>query len=155
MSDLRLDFSVEDAIRPAQENIRLDSQPREFFDAVLGRFGLKLAAAGNVRNQGQVNIKYVLSAPVPGKLTDRFQKRQPLDVADRSAYLTDGDIVAFGGGHDAPLDLIGDMGNDLHRSTEIVAAALLGNHRLVDLAGRTVVFPAHRGGNVAFIMSQV
>ena len=40
---------------------------------------------------------------------------------------------------DAVLDLVGDVRDDLHRAAEVVAAALLLDHRQVDLAGRPVV----------------
>ena len=39
---------------------------------------------------------------------------------------------------DAPLDLVGDVRDDLHGLAEVVAAALGGEHRLVDRAGRGV-----------------
>ena len=37
------------------------------------------------------------------------------------------------------LDLVGDVRDDLHRPAEVVAAALLVDHRLVDAAGGEVV----------------
>ena len=40
---------------------------------------------------------------------------------------------------DEVLDLVGDVRNDLHRAAEVIAAALLLDDALVDLAGREVV----------------
>src|SRR5712692_7523664 len=47
------------------------------------------------------------------------------------------------------------MRNDLHRTAQIIATALAGDHRVVDLAGGEAVLPAHRGGDVAFVVAQV
>src|SRR5262245_2757767 len=114
MSDFRFDSSVEDAIRPTQKNIGLNSKARQLLYAMLSRFGLKFPSAGNIRHQGQVNIQHVLSAPVPGELSDRFQERESFDVTDRSADLANCDIVTLGGGENSPLDLVRYGGNHMH-----------------------------------------
>ena len=82
-------------------------------------------------------------APVPADLVpdlaDRLQERQGLDVPDGPAHLGDHhvDVVAA---HlqDAGLDLVGDMRDDLHRIAQVGAAALIRDHRRVDLAGGDV-----------------
>ena len=69
-------------------------------------------------------------------LADGLQERQRLDVADRAADLHDDHVRApvAGDPPDALLDLVGDVGDDLDRAAEVVAAALLGDDRLVDAA---------------------
>ena len=47
------------------------------------------------------------------------------------------------------------MGDDLNRTTQIIATAFLTNNRIVDLAGRKVGFFGQVGGGVALIMAQV
>ena len=44
---------------------------------------------------------------------------------------------------DACFDLVGDVGNDLHRGTQIVTTPLTANHFLVDLTGGEVVVLGH------------
>jgi GAF domain-containing protein len=53
------------------------------------------------------------------------------------------------------LDLVGDVRNHLHRLAEVVAATLLLEHALVDLARREVVGLPHAGGDEALVVSQV
>src|SRR5690606_41428443 len=68
--------------------------------------------------------------------------------ADGAADLADRDVVALGGGEDARLDLVGDVGNHLHRAAKVLAAALLLDHGVVDLAGGEVVHLPHRRRDV-------
>ena len=56
---------------------------------------------------------------------------------------------------DEVLDLVGDVRNDLHGAAEIIAAALLVDHALVDLAGREVVALAHLGADEALVMAKI
>src|SRR5215813_4946184 len=110
---------------------------------MLSRFGLKFPSAGNIRHQGQVNIQDVLSAPVPGELSDRFQERESFDVTDRSADLANCDIVTLGGGENSPLDLVRYVGNHLHCAAKVIAPSLFRDYGLVNLAGGAIIFPAH------------
>ena len=74
-------------------------------------------------------------------LAHGFEERQRFDVADRAADLDDRHVdrrrAGLGGRTRAPpdevLDLVGDVRDHLHRLAEIVAAALLLEHALVDL----------------------
>ena len=59
------------------------------------------------------------------------------------------------GAPDGVLDLVGDVGNDLHGGAEILAAALLVDHRLVDPAGGDVVLPGERPIDEALVVAQV
>ena len=75
------------------------------------------------------------------KLAHRLEERQPLDVPRRAADLGDQHVDAVAGLADPRLDFVGDVRDHLHRLAEIVAAALLLDHRLVDLARGQVVQP--------------
>jgi hypothetical protein len=53
------------------------------------------------------------------------------------------------------LDLVGDVRDDLHRAAEIVAAALLDDDALVDLAGGEVVALRHLRRDEALVVAEV
>jgi hypothetical protein len=53
------------------------------------------------------------------------------------------------------LDLVGDVRDDLHGLAEVLAAPLLLDHRLVDLAGGEVVALAHLGAGEALVVAEV
>src|ERR1051326_3896779 len=102
-----------------------------------------------------MDVQDVFLAPVPAELADRFQERQALDVADGAADLADRDVVAFGGRLDAPLDLVGDVRDHLHRAAEVVAAPLFAYDRLVNLAGGEIVLLPHRRRDVALVVAEI
>ena len=78
-----------------------------------------------------MDVADVVAADVVAELPDRLEERQDLDVADGAADLGDHDVDVVGGeALDAPLDLVGDVRDDLHGLAEVVAAALGGEHRL-------------------------
>ena len=51
-----------------------------------------------------------------------------------TSTMTTSGIAVAGDARDALLDLVGDVRDDLDRAAEVVAAALLGDHGLVDAA---------------------
>ena len=114
--------------------------PAQLLDGVLGGLRLELARRGQRRQQRHVDVQHVRAPDVLAHLADRLEERQRFDVADGPADLDDHDVrVAVPG--DAPdplLDLVGDVRDDLDGAAEVVAAALLGDDRLVDPAGRDV-----------------
>ena len=86
----------------------------------------------------------VRAAEVVAHLTGRLQERLGFDVADSAADFRDDDVrtVTIGVGlclatHDV-LNLVGDMRDDLNRVAQVFAAALLGDHRGIHLAGRRI-----------------
>ena len=56
---------------------------------------------------------------------------------------------------DAILDFVGDMGDDLHRFAQVIAAPFLIEDRLVDLPAGQVVEAGELGVSEAFIMAQI
>src|SRR5262245_20261112 len=86
-----------------------------------------------------MDVKAVLLAHVEGKLADGFEERQPFDVADRAADLSNDDVRIFRGKlSNGGLDLVGDLRNDLNGRTQVFAAPLLLDDVLVNPAGGEV-----------------
>ena len=96
---------------------------------------------------------------VPG-LPGGLEERQRLDVADGAADLGDHDVdplavADLAHGEDPVLDLVGDVGDHLDGVAEVVAAALLGDHRRVDLPGRHVGDLTEVGVEEALVVADV
>ncbi len=153
--DLRLDVLGKDVLRPAEEDVRLDADFPEGLDAVLGGLGLHLPRRLDEGNPGQVDEDGVLPSHLVAELADGLQEGQTLDIPHGPADLHDGHIESFRGGPDEILDLVGDVGNDLHRLAQVVTPALLGDDGVIDLAGREVVAAAHARGGEPLVMPQV
>ena len=139
----------------AQQHVRLDADAAQLLHRVLGGLGLDLARAADDRHQRQVHVHAVAAAELDAQLADRLQERQRLDVADRAADLDHAHVGVVGAELDAALDLIGDVRDDLHGGAEIVAAALLGDHALVDAAGGEIAVAPGGGAHEALVVAQV
>ena len=113
--NLALHVTRQRPVATTQQDIRLDPYFAQFLDTVLGRFGLQFAGRRDVGDQRQVNIKDVFMATISAKLTDRLQKRQGFNVADRTADFDDRQIGAFGIFQNFALDLVGNVRDDLDR----------------------------------------
>ena len=100
-------------------------------------FVLSSPVAASGGQQRHVDVQHVRAPDVLAHLADRLEERQALDVADRAADLDDHHVrVAVArDARDPLLDLVGDVRDDLDRAAEVVAAALLRDHGLVDAAG--------------------
>ena len=102
-----------------------------------------------------MDVQSIVAANVLTQLADRFQKRQALDVADRSTDFDGYDIHTLRDGADAVLDLVRDVRDDLDRSSQVVAATLFLNDGQIDLACRPVVAPGRRLIREALVVPQV
>ena len=90
------------------------------------------------------------------ELADRLEERQALDVADRAADLDQHEVDALARiGQDEAFDLVGDVRDHLHGGAEIVAAPLLLQDGLVDLAGGDVVALGGRDAGEALVVAEV
>ena len=118
---------------PAQQDLGLDADLAQLHHRVLGGLGLQLAGGADVRHQRDVHGDGVLGAHLEAQLPDRLEEGQRLDVADRAADLDDDDVDVLGALEDAGLDLVGDVGNDLHGAAQVFTAPLL----LDDRSGRS------------------
>lgn len=134
--DLALDGGGDLAVGPKDDRVRLDTDVAQRRDRVLRRLGLQLARRADVRQERDVHDEDVVAADLVTDLADRLQERQRLDVTDRAADLGDDDVDVVGRHPaDAVLDLVGDVRDDLHGVTEVLAAPLLGDDGGVHLAG--------------------
>ncbi len=145
------------ALGAAHQHVRLDADAAQLVDRVLRRLGLQLAGMADVGHEREVDEH---AAPAPGldrELPDRLQERQRLDVAHRAADLGDHhvDVLALRDQLHAVLDLVGDVRDDLDGPAEVVAAALLADHRVVDRAGGHVGAARGVGVREALVVAEV
>jgi hypothetical protein len=139
----------------AQQHVRLDADRAQLLDRVLRRLRLHLARGLDVRHQRQVHEHRVLAPDLDAELADRLQERQRLDVADRAADLDHADVGVAGTLVDQALDLVGDVRNHLHGAAEVIAAALLRDHVLVDAAGGEVAALARACAGEALVVAEI
>ena len=99
----------------------------------------------------------LLSADVSAHLPDRLEEGQALDVADGPADLDDDHVGAglLGDPVDPLLDLVGDVGDDLDGSAQVVALPLAADHVLVDLARGDVARPGEAHVDEPLVVAQV
>ena len=101
--------------------------------------------------------KGVFPPNVGAHLAQGFDERQRLNVAHRAADFHNHDFRAGGLRHlaNAALDFVGNVGNNLDRAAEVVAAAFLGNHFGIDLAGGDIAVTVEADIHEAFIVAEV
>ena len=155
--DLVADLVADRMIGAQHDHVGLDTDATQLLDRVLGRLGLELTGGREGGQQRDVDVQHVGPADVLAHLADGFEERQRFDVADGAADLDDHDVrVAVARDpRDALLDLVRDVGDDLDRPAEVVAATLLGDDRLVDAPGRDVAQLGQVRVDEAFVVAQV
>ena len=139
-TDLLENGGFQRLIAAQNDDIRLDAHALQFLDRVLGGLGLMLVGATEERHQRHVNEQAVLLPYLQSNLTHRLQEGLGLDIADGAANLGD-DHIRVGLPADAVdelFDLIGHVGNNLNRGTQILAPAFLVQHVPVHLSGGQV-----------------
>ncbi len=122
---------------------------------MLGWLGFYLAYGFDKRHQGEMYEQGTARAQLHTHLPDCLEERLGFDIAHRATDLYDGQVRVTGSFPDAMLDFIGDMGNDLYGTAQVIPAALLVDHILVNPAGGKIIVPAHAGAHEPLIMSQV
>ncbi len=137
--ELAAQVAVERMVRAAHEHVRLDADLAELGDGLLRRLGLQFAGGVEVRHERDVDEHDVLGPDLERELPHRLEERQALDVAGRAADLGDEDVAVLPARVDAFLDLVRDVRDHLHGLAEVIAAPLLRDDVLVDLAGREAV----------------
>ena len=155
--DLLALFLGDGPLRAAHQDLGDDPDFPQAPDAMLGGLGFLLAGGFDIRQQRHMDIQRIILAQFPTQLPDGFQKRQAFNVADRAADLNNGHIHVSGFGDllDALFDLIGNMRDDLHGLAQIIPAALLGDHGIIDLAGGNAAVFGKLGIGETLIMAQV
>ena len=130
-------------ITAQNDDIRLDTHALQFPDGVLGGFALVLLRAAQIGNQGHMDKQAVFLPHLQGDLAHRLQKGLGFDVTDGAADLRNDNIRIRLLPHtiDKGLDLVGHMGDDLHRGAEIFSLPLLVQNVPIDLScGQVGVF---------------
>ena len=137
--DLLLEARIDGALAATHDDVRLNAPAPQLGHRVLGGLRLLLVSRADERHERQVDVADVLAAHVEAELPDRFEERQDLDVADRSADLGDDDVDVVGGEIRHPsLDLVGHVRDDLHGLAQVIATPLRSEHRCVDRTRRGV-----------------
>ena len=138
--NLIADVLIDGLVRAGDDDVGEYAHGAQLLDGVLGGLGLVLAGGLDVGHQRDVDEQAIAAPLLDGHLADGLQEGLALDVARRAADLGQHHVCAalFAHGVDEVLDLVGDVGNDLHGLAQVVAVALLGQHVPVDLAGGQV-----------------
>ena len=154
-AELVAQLGHERMVAAAHEDVRLDADLAQLGDALLRGLGLQFAGGAQVGHERHVDEHHLVRADLEGELAHGLEERQPLDVARRAADLGDEHVDAVAGLLDALLDLVGDVRDHLHGLAEVVAAALLLDHRLVDLARGEVVEPRQPARGEPLVVAEV
>src|SRR5439155_20945513 len=138
--DLLLQVAADRTVRAAYDGIRLQTEGTKLLHRVLRRLGLQLAGGSDDRHQGNVDEGTMLAPHLVPELPDGLEEGERLDVPYGAADLDDLEVGLFrlGEGPNPRLDLVGDMRDHLDGLAEVIATALLREHRRVDRAGREV-----------------
>ena len=122
---------------------------------MLRGFGLDLPGSRQVGHQGEVNEQRHALPELDAHLANGFQKRQRLNVADGAADLHQRHLGIAGRLVDGGLDLVGDVGNHLHGTAQILATTLLTDDALVDLAGGEIVDFTHAHASETLVVTEI
>ena len=120
---------------------------------MLGRLGLHLVCCSDIGHECHVYETDIVGRSFAHELTCGFDEGKRFDIAD----LRDDDISIrlIGNAVEAFLDRFSHVRNDLHGTTEKIAAALSRDERLIDRSLSEVGFLSEAFIDEAFIMSQI
>ena len=122
-------------IASANNDVRLNATRAQLGNAVLSGFSLLLATRTDKWNERDMHIADVVATNFVAKLTNRFQEREDLDVANSSTNFSDHHIHVFCcKALNTTFDFVSYMRNDLNSSTQIVATTFRCEHCLIDTA---------------------
>ena len=144
-------------LRAQNQYVGLQTRRLQLLDRVLRRLGLQLARGGHIGYKRKVYEYRVAVSELVAKLTDRLDEGQRLDIAHRTAYLGDDDVILLRCAEqlDAALDLVRDVGDHLHRLAQKLAATLLLDDTLIDLARSDIVVMGGGYRREALVVSQI
>ena len=112
-------------VAATDNHIGLDAQRKELLGRVLGGLGLQFPGARDGDDKGDVEKHDIVPAPLRRHLADGLQKGLALDVTHRAANLHNSHIgLRSLQGVDIAFDLVGDVGDDLHRPSQVVSSPL-------------------------------
>src|SRR5215472_15067164 len=154
-SDLRLDVLGEEAIGAAKQDVGLDSDAEQLFHRVLRGLGFQLLGSSDEGNERDMDEEGVVAAEFLAHLADGFHEGERFDIANGAADLDDGDVHVLGDFFHRRLDFVGDVGDNLHGFTQVVAAAFLGDDLFVDATGGPVIVAGEPGVGEALVVSEI
>ena len=137
IGDFPEDAFVGDGLVTAQDDdVRGNAHALQLLYRVLGGLGLVLAGGLEIGHQGHVDVQGVVRPHLVPHLADGLDKGLAFDVADGAADLRDDDVRPGLAAHavDETLDLVGDVGDGLHRAAQILSPPLLGDDVGIDLS---------------------
>ena len=116
---------------PAYDDIWLDAHSLQFFDACLCRLGLHLLRGAQIRDQRHMDQNGIFVPDLVLELSDGFQKRLALDIADCTPDLDDGNahIRVSEISVKTAFYLICYVGDDLYSPPAIIPAAFFLEYR--------------------------
>ena len=90
---------------------------------MLGGFGFELVGSADIRQPGDVDIETVVAADVAPHLAQGLQEGQRLNISHSAANLTQHDLSpgGFRDLADAAFDHVGDVGDDLDGTSQVIA----------------------------------
>mmetsp|Transcript_30335 Transcript_30335/g.94157 ORF Transcript_30335/g.94157 Transcript_30335/m.94157 type:complete len:659 (+) Transcript_30335:177-2153(+) len=144
----------------ADDQVRLDAEGQESLDGVLRGLRLLPAEVGNV---GDVAPGHGVLREAVLELPESLDEGHGLDVPDGPAELDHADLRPQAAAVHRLLrhavqpfdDGAGDVGHDLNRLAQVLPAALLLDHVVVDLARGNVVVPAQRKEHHPLVVAEV
>jgi len=94
---------------------------------MLGRLGFELTRCANMRQPSDVHIDAILAPDIATHLANGLEEWQGFYITNCATDLHQDDLCpgCFGDQPDPAFNFIGDMRNDLDRSAQVIAPALL------------------------------
>lgn len=146
---------------PGTYQIRDQTITPHRLDSLLRRLRLLLSVYN--WDIGDVNLHEVVLARTSPQLAHSLDEGHALDITHRASQLNDADIRLLARVIDGyachllnpVLDRIGDVGNDLHGFTQVVALALALDDVLVDFTSCDVVVARQGNVEVALVVAEV
>ena len=156
--DLLAQILGHDLLAAAEYDVRLDADGEKLLYTVLGGFGLELPCCAQIGHKCQMDVEAIVPAKIGAQLAYGLKEGQTLDVAHSAADLDDGNVrrvLTLAKGQHKALDLVRDVGDDLHCAAEIVAPALLGDDVVVDGARGGVVLVGQGNVKIALVVTKI
>ena len=155
--DLVLQMIIQRMLTSADQDIRPDTHTLQILHRSLSRLGLQLAGSFDIGNQGYMDENGIFMSYVMLELSNGLQERLTFDIAHGTAYLNNGNmrLILIEIAVKTALDFVGNMGDNLHCASAVIAAALLVQNRPVDFTGGNVRILCQRFINKAFIMTKI
>jgi hypothetical protein len=156
--DLAAVVLVEFVLGATDDDVGLDPDLAQLGDRLLGRFGFDFSGGANEGKEGDVDEADIFAPDLERELPEGFEEEVAFNIADCATDLGDDDIdvgIPLGEFVEALFDLVGDVGDELHRFAEVVAAALAFDDILEDLAGSEVVEPGENAVGEALVVAEV